>query len=301
MWQPEPWWQPLPGGRGASTAGLWLAVEEGRELVIKRLSVPRAREPGELSNPRHFGYWRRAAEVERSGAVAATPGLRGLPALRVEEDEDGITLVHPRVADAGNPGLFVARNLGRFAGADLGGHAWLAAGQLRDRLRRVARSGGWPTLARTTVADAADHLWRRRETFLARLDALPQVPQHGDPVPGNLLGRDGDDVLSVDWSTLGTGPLGADLGYFALSAREDFEPLVAAYLEGLPPGLARPEEALLGARVTAAYTVLSTAEWALARVARGSGALAGKFRHPSVAPYLSSLQRQSPQIEALLR
>ena len=63
---------------------------------------------------------------------------------------------------------------------------------------------------------------------------------------------------------------------------------------------AGPEEARLGALVTAVYTVLSRAEWALARVAESPGALAAKYRHPSVAPYLRSLQRQFPQLEALL-
>ena len=64
------------------------------------------------------------------------------------------------------------------------------------------------------------------------------MPQHGDPVPANLPGRDGDDVVAVDWATLGHGPVGADLGYHALSAREEFEPLLDAYLMGLPDGLA---------------------------------------------------------------
>ena len=41
-------------------------------------------------------------------------------------------------------------------------------------------------------------------------------------------------------------------------------------------------------------------EWALSRVAKGEGALAGKFRHPAVAPHLRALQRQFPLIEQLL-
>ena len=60
------------------------------------------------------------------------------------------------------------------------------------------------------------------------------------------------------------------------------------------------EEATLGMRVSAAYTSLSRAEWALARVAGGEGALAGKYRHPAVAPYLRALQRQFAHVEALL-
>ena len=299
MWQPEPGWHPLPGGTGPSTVGVWRAVLGDQAVVVKRLAAPGAHDPAELRDPRHVAYWRRPADVALSGVVDATPGLRA-PITAVDEDADGITLTQPWVEDAANSGLFAAHALARFAGADLGGRPWLARDQLRDRLLRVARRGGWPTLARTTVADVADHLWRRREAWLAALDALPQVAQHGDPVPANLPGREGDDVVAVDWATLGHGPVGGDLGYYLLSAREEFEPLLDAYLMGLPAGLADREQAALGARVTAVYTVFNRAEWALARVAGGEGALAGKFRHPAVAPHLRALQRQFPQIEALM-
>ena len=47
--------------------------------------------------------------------------------------------------------------------------------------------------------------------------------------------------------------------------------------------------------------MLTRAEWALAQAARGEGALAGKFRHPAVAPYLRAVQRQFPQIEWLVQ
>jgi hypothetical protein len=107
-------------------------------------------------------------------------------------------------------------------------------------------------------------------------------------------------VVAIDWSSLGHGPVGHDLGLFMLGAREEFEPLLDAYLLGLPAGLATRDEAAQGARVAAVLTALSRAEWALSRVAGGEGALAGKYRHPAVAPYLRSLQRQFPQIEALV-
>jgi hypothetical protein len=301
MWHPEPGWRPLPGGSSTSTVGVWLASEGGRDVVVKRLAPPAEVDPPELSNPRHFAYWRRAADVALEGLVAQTPGLRSARVLRVEEDGEGITVVHEWVPDADNSGLFVARSLGRFAGVDLPLRPWLARRQLRDRLTRVERRGGWPTLARTTVADVAEHFWRHRESFLDALRSLPRVAQHGDPVPSNLPGRVGDDVVAVDWATLGLGPVGADVGYFALTAREDFDHLLDAYVAVLPASVATRDEARLGAQVTAVYTVLNRAEWALARVAAGEGALAGKFRHPSVAPHLRALQRQFPQIEALLR
>jgi hypothetical protein len=299
MWQPDPGWQPLPGGMGTSTTGVWLAEDGDRQLVVKRISAPLPGDPGELSDRRHFAWWRRPVEVAASRVVEDTPGLHGKPVVRIDEDEAGATLWHEHVPAGDLPGPFVARALGRFAGAELSNRDWLARGQLADRLARIEHGGGWRTLERTTVADVADRLWQRRGRYLAALGALPQVPQHGDPVPGNLPGRDGDDVIAVDWSTLGIGPVGGDLGYWSLQAREEFEVLLEAYAEGLPPGIS-VDDARLGAQVTAVYTALSRAEWALARVAATPGALAAKYRHPSVAPYLRSLQRQFPQIEALI-
>ena len=296
MWQPEPGWRRLPGGLGTATVGVWLAGDR----VVKRLSAPRHGDPAELSWPRHFAYWRRAAEVALSGVVERTTGLRSVPAIRVEEDAEGITLWHPHIDALPPSGLFVARSLARFAGAELPAFPWLATDQLGDRIRRVEHSGGWRTLARTTVADVADRLWALRSSYLDRLTGLPQVPQHGDPVPANLIAWDADGVIAIDWSTLGTGPVGADLGFWSLSAQEEFGPLLDAYVEALPAGLATREQVELGARVTAVYTVLSRVEWALSRAAEGPGALAGKYRHPSVAPYVLAMQRQFPQLEALL-
>ena len=299
MWQPDPAWHPLPGGMGPSTLGVWRAVVGDQPVVVKRLVPPSDDDPAELGDQRHFAYWRRAADVALTGLVDTSPGLRA-PRTEVAEDDEGITLVQDWVEDAANSGLFCAHALGRFAGTDLGDQPWLARGQLRSRLDRVARRGGWPTLARTTVADVADHLWRHRERWLSELERLPRGAQHGDPTPANLPGRELDEVVAVDWATLGHGPVGADLGYLALSAREAFEPLLDAYVMGLPGGTAEREQAALGARVTAVYTALNRAEWALARVAVGEGALAAKYRHPAVAPYLRSLQRQFPLIEELL-
>lgn len=300
MWQPEPGWVALRSGTGTSTIGVWRTVMGGRPVVVKRLGSPTEHDPPELSDPRHFAYWRRAADVVISGLVLQSPGLRAPELTSVEEDPGGITLTADWVEDAANSGLFATHALGRFAGSQLGGGGWLARDQLRDRMRRVERRGGWPTLARTTVADVADHLWRRRDLLLDELDALPQVAQHGDPVPANLPGRRGDDVIAIDWATLGQGPVGGDLGFYLLNAREEFEPLLDAYLLGLPEGVATTDQVAHGARVTAVLTALSRAEWALGRVAGGEGALAGKYRHPAVAPHLRVLQRQFPLIEALV-
>lgn len=296
MWQPEAHWQRLPGGMGASTVGVWRDGDQ----VVKRLAAPLPGDPPEFADPRHFAYWKRPAHVARTHLVETTPGLRAPVATHVEEDELGVTFRYDGVPPAELTGPFVARALGRFAAAELDDRPWLACDQLAGRLAQIERRGGWTTLARTTVADLADRLWSRRGHFLRALADLPTLPQHGDPVPGNVLGRAGDDVLAIDWSTLGTGPVGADLGYWSLSAREDFDVLLDAYVSGLPAAVADRDQARLGAQVTAVYTALSRADWALARAAEGSGALAAKYRHPSVAPYLTALQRQFPQLEGLL-
>ncbi len=300
MWQPEPGWQRLPGA-GPATVGVWSATMAGRRVVIKRLQCPDPHDAPGAAVPQNVNYWRRAADVALSGVVAHAPGLRTAEVLRVDEDSDGITLVHEWVESFDPPGPWLAACLGRFAATDLGSYPWLAGEQLRSRLALVERRGGWRTLGRTPMADVAAHLWDRRSVWLDRSDALPHVAQHGDPSAANILGRSGEDAIGVDWAHLGLGPVGADLGYLSLASREGFETLCQAYLTFLAPGTAAEEEVLLGARVMAVYTSLTRLDWALARVADGEGALVGKFRHPSVVPYIHSMQRQVDQIEALLR
>jgi hypothetical protein len=296
MWQPEPGWQVLTDGRGISTAGVWLAGDQ----VVKRLTAPLPGDPKELCDPQHFAFWRRSAEVALSGLVSTTPGLRSQQVNKVKEDRDGITMWSTHLGKKPLGGLYVARCLSRFAATELPPMTWLARNQLADRMRRVENQGGWPTLARTTVADVTDFLWRQRGHFLRAFAELPQVTQHGDPTPSNLPSHDHDSIQAIDWGTLGIGAVGADVGYYSLSAGEDFDALVAEYTATLPTSLANIQQIKLGAQVNAVYTVISRAEWALSRVADGVGPLAGKFRHPSVAPYLRSLQRYFPQIEALI-
>lgn len=299
MWQPEPGWQRIPGA-GPATVGVWSATMGGREVIVKRLQCPDPHDVPGVLGLRDVNYWRRAADVALSGVVAHAPGLREAPVVRVDEDPDGITLVHEKVERVDAPCLWLAACLGRFAAVDLDSQSWSTRDQLRTRLALVERRGGWRTLARTPMADIADRLWQDRNRWLDRCDTLPQVAQHGDPSAANIPGRSADGAIAIDWAHLGLGPVGADLGYLSLAAREELDPLVEAYARVLPPGLASIDEVVTGARVMAVYTALTRLDWALARVAEGDGALAGKFRHPSVAPYIYSMQRQIGQIEALL-
>lgn len=300
LWQPEPGWQPLPGGVGG--ARVWQAERAGGPVVVKRLDAPVADDPVENARPDHPAYWRREAEVALDGALSTTHGIRAVGVLAVEEDESGTTLVLERVAQAPATGLSTARALGIFAGNNLTPAPWWCRSQLGVRLEQVAARGGWPTLARTSLADVADRLWERRRHHLDAVAALPQVPTHGDPTPDNLRGRDGERMIGIDWSCFGAAAAGADLGYLVLSSREDFDVLLEAYVDGLATGgvAVGPDQARLAASVMATYTACTRAEWALARLAAAQGALAGKYRHPSVAPYIRSLQRLLPQVETLV-
>ncbi|MCW2850267.1 MAG: aminoglycoside phosphotransferase family protein [Marmoricola sp.] len=298
MWEPDPSWHRLHGAGGPATHGVWLAEADGRRWVVKRLEAPQERTRAR-TDPGYAGYWRREAEIARDPAVVDGPGLVPPEFGELEEDDQGVTVRSLELVDEPPTGLFVARGLGRFAGAAHRTPAWASRDLLADRLAMAEGRGGWRTLARTTLADVADSLWRRRGHWVDRCAAGPQGRLHGDAVPANFLARRGEDVVAVDWQCFGVGPVGSDVGYYALSVREEFDVLVDAFLDGVGPEADR-EAIRLAAQVTAVYTVLSRAEWALAQAAKGEGALAGKFRHPAVAPHLRALQRQFPQMERLL-
>jgi aminoglycoside phosphotransferase (APT) family kinase protein len=144
----------------------------------------------------------------------------------------------------------------------------------------VERRGGWHALARAGLeSPAIRELWSRRETGLAVLDDLPRVPTHGDAHPVNLLGRDGDDVIAIDWEQFGLGPAGFDLGYLLLA--------VDVPLDALDGDVRR------GALLVAAYTGVSRAAWALEQPNAGD--------HLERLARLSAVVEEAAQIEGPMR
>jgi hypothetical protein len=297
VWEPDPQWRRLGGGRGPLDVGVWATERDGRGWVVKRVRAPGPDDPAELTDPTHPSYWHREADLALDFRPAR--GLVAPEVVRVDEDAAGYVLWTERVERGLVTGLFAARALGRFAAEPLPPAPWWSQALLHRRLAATEARGGWETLRRTPVADLADALWRARPEVLARYDALPQLGSHGDPVPGNLVAPRGEDVVAVDWGSAGLAPAGADLGYYALSCKEDFGVLLDAHLDGLGPGHDRAAVAF-AARAMLVYTVLGRADWALARAASGPGPLEATYRHPSVAPHLRALQRRLPEIEALL-
>ncbi|MGZ0146469.1 phosphotransferase family protein [Kribbella sp. WER1] len=238
-WHPSPDWQPLTAGTGQATGGVWRTP--GGE-VVKRLV------PG-VADPRHHAYWERQALVAESGVVDGTPGVRAPACHGVERDADGITLRMAHVAPYDWTPEALVGALTRFAGCRVAEPEWGARNVLRDRLRRVEARGGWAALG-ALATPATEELWVRREAALDVLDGLPRVPTHGDAHPANLLGRDGDDVVAIDWEQFGMGPAGFDLGYLMLAADVPLD------------GLA--DDVRCGAVLVAAYTGISRAAWAQA-------------------------------------
>ena len=241
MWQPEPGWhrtarrhrhrRPSASGGPSSATARWSSSGSAR---------PREHDPAELQRPAPLRVL--AARRRRRHRAGPTRDDAGAAGARLDVGRGGRRRDHPRPGlGRGRRQQRPVRRARRWAGSPAPTWAttrgWRGTSSATGWRGSSAR-GGWPTLARTTVADVADHLWQRRGALLDELDALPQVAQHGDPAPANLPGRDGDDVVAIDWGTLGRGPVGADLGLFMLGAREEFEPLLDAYLLGLPDGLA---------------------------------------------------------------
>src|SRR5436190_11389210 len=123
MWEPDPSWRHLPGAGGPSTAGLWLAESGGRRWVVKRLARPEDANRS-LLDPARAGYWRREAEVARHPEVVDGPGLVPAEFGIVDEDDERLTVRTAEVTGAPPPGLFIARALGRFAGAPHDTPSW---------------------------------------------------------------------------------------------------------------------------------------------------------------------------------
>ena len=95
MWQPQPGWHPLPSGTSPSTVGVWRAVVGEEPVAVKRLAAPGEHDPPELSDPQHFAYWRRGADVVTSGVLAHSQGLRPPVRSYAVEDVEGVVAVLP--------------------------------------------------------------------------------------------------------------------------------------------------------------------------------------------------------------
>ena len=214
------------------------AMTSAWSVVLKVYAAPA--DPT-ADDPSAVFYWQREALAYQSGLLTDLPGpltapksfgMVAWPANRLWlwlEDiqppgDDQWPLARYRLA---------ARHFGMFGGAYLTErripdlpwlsrrllHAWVAAST--PLLEQAQRPSAWdhPVLRRAfpaqTVA-AVLRLWAERETFLARLEGLPQTLCHHDVWRKNLFtrtGRDGQtETVAIDWELVGTGAAGEDVG-----------------------------------------------------------------------------------------
>ncbi|MFN8107824.1 MAG: phosphotransferase [Nocardioidaceae bacterium] len=286
-WSPDPAWVAVPGRHGPATVGIWTHDDR----VIKRVS------PGEEEwAPAHVGYWRREAEVARNPFMVDGPGVFPTGFHSVEEDAEGITIVSQYVEGTAPTSLQVVAALGRFARAPFTEAPWCARDVLATRLAMVENRGGWRALASTDLGPLSQIVWQLRGQLMDRLAQAPQGRMHGDATPANFLAQRDGGVVAIDWQCFGVGPVGSDLGYWALSAREDFGVLLDVYA-GDHPWRSKIEDV---ARIMIAFTILSRADLALGQLEHAGVDEGAVPQHPRVAPHLRALQRHLACIESLL-
>jgi len=224
------------------------------------------------------------------------PGVFPTGFHSVEEDAEGITIVSQYVEGIAPTSLQVVDALGRFARAEFIQSPWCARDILATRLAMVEKRGGWQALARSKLAPLSQVVWQLRGQLMQRLDQAPQGRMHGDATPANFLTQRDGGVVAIDWQCFGVGPIGSDLGYWALSAREDFEVLLDVYA-GDHPRRSQIEDV---ARIMIAFTILSRADLALGQLEHAGVDEGAVPQHPRVAPHLRALQRHLACIESLL-
>ena len=276
--------EPIYGGAATNTALYRIAGSAQRQGTLRPwslvLKVFRPR-PG-ADDPHRWNYWKREPLVYQAGLVVGLPG--GLVAPRcfgVTEQPDGqvwlwledvpdLARQQWSLADFGR----AARQLGRFNGAYLAGHAlpgypWLSRGRLRawvalctEAVAALPRNLLHP-LVRDRFSDAAigrlQQLWADRETFLDALDRLPHSFGHLDAFPRNLAVRhtaSGDHLVAIDWASAGFGAVGEELAPLVASSLIFFEADVtvaheldavafAGYIDGLGDAGSKVDEGMV--------------------------------------------------------
>ena len=235
--------QPVHGGVGGGAGGTFVYRFQGRAIVQNDttpwsviLKIIHAR-PDEA--PDSIYYWKREAEVYRSGLLDHLPGrLVAAKSYRVDEYPGESCWIWQEDIRDGVGGVWhleyyehAARHFGQFNGAYISsglpipGQAWLCAGWLRKIVAAADRVVPqiWAMLNHPSLHPAFPSgaeqqflkLWDERERFLSTLDRLPQTFAHQDPVCRNLFlrrGSDGDyETVAIDWAYAGRAAVGMDI------------------------------------------------------------------------------------------
>lgn len=253
--------EPIVGSSGAATEAVTRIsgrIQAGtRELPFSMIRktfrpVTSGRHAEAAREPTHWAYWQRELLAYATNTVPSGPYLTGPRCFAVIGNAVFL-------ADISGPTEFAttaAERLGAWqAKTPIPDLPWISGHQLTQRV--AASSLDW------SAVDAPDMLrdiWDRRHDLLAGLESVPAVISHGDFHIRNLVAS-GETTTVLDWGTLGSAPLGADLAHLGLSTGED---LLEAYFRGLGNGFDR-ESVLCGYHTTVVLTAVSRVHWMLER------------------------------------
>jgi len=239
---------------------------DGRTAVRKELRRPAdSSGPWAAStDPRHWNYWRRELEVYRDDELREQLADAGLvlPAAQTEDQRDGAVLLMEDID--GTPGTHfslaehaaLARACGRWQARPAPERPWTSIGFLRDYSTTrdvpwhlMTDDAAWqqPLIRETWPAglrEAWTGLLVHRDALLDLVASLPRARCHLDFWVSNVIQRPSGELALFDWSFLGDGALGEDIGNYIPDAVFDLfwpverlpelaETCVANYLDGL--------------------------------------------------------------------
>lgn len=239
---------------------------DGRTAVRKELRRPsNSSGPWAAStDPRHWNYWRRELEVYRDDELREQLADAGLvlPAAQVDERPDGAVLLMDDIA--GTPGTHfslaehaaLARACGRWQARPAPERPWTSTGFLRDYSttrdvpwQLMTDDAAWqqPLIRETWPAELREAwtgLLVHRDALLDLVATLPRARCHLDFWVSNVIQRPSGELALFDWSFLGDGALGEDIGNYIPDAVFDLfwpaerlpelaETCIANYLDGL--------------------------------------------------------------------
>ncbi|TDO47664.1 hypothetical protein EV651_124103 [Kribbella sp. VKM Ac-2571] len=239
---------------------------DGRTAVRKQLRRPRD-SPGPWAastDPRHWNYWRRELEVYRDDELREQLADAGLvlPAAQIDEKPDGAVLLMDDIA--GTPGTHfslaehaaLARACGRWQARPAPERPWTSMGFLRDYSttrdvpwQLMTDNAAWqqPLIRETWPAELREAwtgLLVHRDALLDLVASLPRARCHLDFWVSNVIQKPTGELALFDWSFLGDGALGEDIGNYIPDAVFDLfwpaeripelaETCIANYLDGL--------------------------------------------------------------------
>lgn len=248
---------PFPNG------GMWRVLQPGTpgaSAVVKRTG------PAHLGgdpvwagavDPADPQWWGREAVFYRSDLATDgwTDGSRAARCLAIDDHDDVRDLWLEDVADLPLPSSEYRRLVGALARWQVhhrdADHPWLSHGWIAHHLgrrgldnTRTLEDGRWSRLFDAGIPASVRDAVRRRltdPTAIGRLlDELPQLLTHHDLHHMNL-GRVGDEIVIIDWATVGPGPVGHDVGLLLVDRATglgdglpaEWEQLIATYTEAL--------------------------------------------------------------------